>query len=276
MQMSESHAALTLAAALRVMAPMVQLLLREGVTYSQFTNALKKTFLEAAPGLLESSGAKVNDSSISTLTGIHRKDVREWRNVGEPLPQTKTLSAVMAVYTRWANDPEFCDQAGHPRVLERLGGQESFEALASKVTNDVRPLALLQELIRLGIAIKVTDDAKPGSDLVKLCVDAFVPAEGASEMLQLFSDNAGDHLAAAVHNLSDKSTPMLEQSVYADHLTPESISVMNTLVRQIWTEAFETIVRDATVLSDQDRNRIDANQRMRIGMYFFHGPDLKS
>jgi hypothetical protein len=35
-------------------------------------------------------------------------------------------------------------------------------------------------------------------------------------------------------------------------------------------------VRDATVLSDQDRNQVGANQRMRIGMYFYHGPDLKS
>ena len=274
--MSESHADLTLAAALRVMAPMVQLLLQEGVTYTQFSNALKKTFLEAAPGILETSSAKVNDSSISTLTGIHRKDVREWRTVGEPLPQTKTLSAVMSVYTRWTSDPEFCDQSGRPRVLERLGGQGTFEALASKVTSDVRSLALLQELIRLGIAIKVTNDQTPGSDLVKLCVDAFVPAEGACEMLQLFSDNVGDHLAAAVHNLSDKSSPMLEQSVYADHLSPQSISAMNALARRLWTEAFQTVVRDATVLSDQDRNQVDGNQRMRIGMYFYHGPDLKS
>jgi len=95
-------------------------------------------------------------------------------------------------------------------------------------------------------------------------------------MLQLFSDNVGDHMAAAVHNLSDKGSPMLEQSVYADHLSPESISAINALVRRLWTEAFQTIVRDATVLSDQDRNQVGANQRMRIGMYFYHGHDLGS
>lgn len=275
-QMSESHADLTLAAALRVMAPMATLLLKEGVTYSQFANALKKIFLEAASAVLEESGSKVNDSSVSTLTGIHRKDVREWRNVGEPLPQTRTFSAVMEVYARWANDPEFCDKAGNPRVLERFGGPGTFEALASKTTSDVRPLALLQELVRLGIVNKVTDDAKDGPDRVKLCVDAFVPPKGASEMLRLFSDNVGDHLAAAAHNLSGQSAPMLEQSIYANKLRPESISTMNALARQIWIDAFQTIVRDATALSDQDRNEPDANQRMRIGMYFYHGTELKS
>jgi len=95
--MSESRADLSLAAALRVMAPLVELLLREGVSYPRFANALKKTFLEAAPGVLEASSTRVNDSSISTLTGIHRKDVREWRSVGQPLPQAKSLGAVMEV-----------------------------------------------------------------------------------------------------------------------------------------------------------------------------------
>ena len=93
--MSESRADLTLAAALRVMAPLVELLLHEGVTYTRFANALKATFLEAAPSVLEESSTRVNDSSVSTLTGIHRKDVREWRSVGQPLPQAKAFSAVV-------------------------------------------------------------------------------------------------------------------------------------------------------------------------------------
>jgi hypothetical protein len=274
--MSETHADLTLAAALRIMAPMVRLLLQEGITYPLFTNALKKTFLDVATVVLETSESKVNDSSISTLTGIHRKDVREWRTVGETRPQAKTFSLAMEVFTRWANDPEFCDKNGHPRVLDRLGAAGTFDALAYKTTNDVRPLALLQELIRLGIAMKVTDDANPESDKVQLCVGAFVPQEGAAELLRLMSDNVGDHLSSAVHNVTGGATPMLEQSIFADSLRPESIVAMTALVRQIWTDTFQTIVRDATALCDQDRNHPDADQRMRIGMYFYHGPDHKS
>jgi hypothetical protein len=274
-QASESHVDLTLDAALRVMAPMVKLLLNEGVTYTRFTNALKKSFLEAAPSVLESSGSKVNDSSLSTLTGIHRKDVREWRTVGEPLPQAKSFSAVMAVFTRWANDPEFCDKKGHPKILDRLGSTGTFESLASKVTNDVRPLALLQEMIRLGVASKVTDDDNAETDKVRLCMEALVPKQGSAELLQLFSDNVGDHLAAAVHNLSRGADPMLEQSIYADNLRPESVAEINALSRKIWTSAFQTIVSNATVLSDKDEGQAGANQRLRVGMYFYHGSNLE-
>jgi len=276
---SESRADLTLAAALRVMAPLVELLLREGVTYPRLTNALKKTFLEAATSVLEANSARVNDSSLSTLSGIHRKDVREWREVGQPRAQTKTFGAVMEVFTRWANDPDYCDNQGHPRVLDRLGGPGSFEALATSVSNDVRPLTLLQELIRLGVARRVDDASAGGGDKVSLCMDAFVPKEGSAEMLQLFSDNVGDHLAAAAHNLKADSVPMLEQSVFADGLSPESAAAMGTLARQIWSKAFHDIVRQATVLSDQDRGQPGADQRIRMGMYFYQGqnqdrPDL--
>src|SRR5665647_3881451 len=115
--MPESPADLSLAAALRVMAPLVELLLHEGVTYPRFANALKKTFLESATSLLETSSSRVNDSSLSTLTGIHRKDVREWRSVGQTRPQAKTLGAVAEVFTRWASDPTGC---GFFESLNRL------------------------------------------------------------------------------------------------------------------------------------------------------------
>ena len=271
--MSESRSDLALAAALRVVAPLVELLLHEGVAYPRFANALKKTFLDAAPGVLETSAARVNDSSVSTLTGIHRKDVRHWRSAGQPRPPAKTFGAAMEVYTRWASDPLYCNKRGRPRILDRAGGPGSFDALAASVSNDVGSHALLQELVRLGIATRVETDSKAEGGKVALCVDAFVPREGAAEMLQLLSDNVGDHLATAAHNLRATDAPMLEQSVFADGLRPESVAAMHTLARQIWSSAFHDIVRDATALSDRDRGRSGADRRIRIGMYFHHGPD---
>lgn len=273
--MSESRTDLSLDAALRVMEPLVEWLLHEGVSYPQLATALKKTFLDAAPLVLEASAARVNDSSVSTLTGIHRKDVREWRAVGRPRPQAKTFGAVMEVFTRWANDQEYCDSHGRPRILDRSGGVGSFEALAASTSNDVHPHTLLREMIRLGIARRVETDANEEVDKVSLCADALVPKEGTAEMLQLFADNVGDHLAAATHNLSGSTSPMLEQSVFADGLRPESVTAMSALARRLWMNAFHDIVSDATTLSNQDRGRPDADRRVRIGMYFYQGPATK-
>lgn len=276
MTTSETRTDLTLAAAVRVLEPMLKLLLREGVTYPQLSNALKKTFLEVAPCVLQDSSAKINDSSISTLTGIHRKDVREWRSVGRPLPQAKAFGAAMDAFTRWANDPAYCDSRGRPRALDRAGATGSFEALATSISKDVRPHTLLRELVRLGVAERVASESGRAVDKVSLCVDAFVPKEGTAEMLQLLSDNVGDHLAAAVHNVLGSSPPMLEQSIFADSLRPQSVAVMNELARKIWSKAFHKIVSQATTHSAKDAGQPDADQRIRVGMYFYRGPNLKS
>jgi hypothetical protein len=273
--MSESRTDLALDAALRVLGPLVKLLLHEGVTYPRFVGALKQTFLDMAPGLLQSSGTPVNDSSVSTLTGIHRKDVREWRSVGRPLPPARTLGAVMRAFTRWASDPQYCDGQGRPKALDRAGGADSFEALAASVSNDVHPHTLLQELIRLGVAQTQQSGSGAKGEKVILSLDAFVPREGAAEMLQLLSDNVGDHLAAATHNVMGTNAPMLEQSVFADSLRPESVAVMAALARRLWLSAFHDLVRDATALSEQDRGHKDAGQRFRVGMYFYQGDSSK-
>jgi len=266
---------LTLAAAQRVMAPMVGMLLREGVTYPRLAHALKQTFLDAAPAVLAASSTPISDSSISTLTGVHRKDVREWRTVGRPLPQANTFGAVMKVFTRWASDPEYCDKTGCPRALERSGGAGSFEALATATSKDVHPQTLLQELIRLGVATLECGDASGRGERVSLRVDALVPTAGIAEILQLLADNVGDHLSAAAHNLTPGAEPMLEQSVFADDLRPESANAMGRLARGIWSKVFHDIVREATALSNEDFEQADADQRIRIGMYFYRSPNLK-
>ncbi len=255
------------------MSPLVELLLHEGVTYPRFANALKKTFLEAAQNVLETDSARVTDSRISVLSGVHRKDVREWRRAGRPRPQAKIAGAVMAVFTRWASDPDYSDENGRPRTLDRAGGPGSFEALAASVSNDVHPRTVLQELTRLGVVRLTQGESNGSGDKVSLCAEAFVPQKGAAEMLQLFADNVGDHIAAAKHNLIGERPPMLEQSVYADSLTPESAAALSALARQIWSSAFREFARKATALDRQDKRKPGADQRVRFGMYYYHGPN---
>jgi hypothetical protein len=275
MSSPESRADLTLATAVRLLEPLLPLLLREGVTYQRLSVELKKAILEAAPGVLLDSSIRINDSSVSTLTGIHRKDVREWRSAGRPRAQAKTFGAVMTLFTRWSTDPTYCDAKGRPLVLERKGGPGTFEALAASVSNDVHPRTVLQELLRLGVVELVEGKSEGADDRVRLCVDAFVPKDGAPEMLQLLSDNVGDHLAAAVQNVLGATPPMLEQSIFAESLRPQSVEQMSVLARKVWQGAFSEIVRKATALSDKDAGQEGADQRIRVGMYFYHGPNLK-
>lgn len=266
---SESRSDLALAASLRLLASLVTMLLREGVTYPHFAQALKQVFLEAAAKIIDERDGRPNDSNISMLSGVHRKDVREWRRAGKPRPPAKTLSVAMQVFARWVSDPAYRDEQGEPRLLERGGASGSFEELAASVSNDVHPRTVLEELLRLGVVAVDNQAGEATPTRLRLCSGAFVPREGYAEMLQLFADNVGDHVAAATSNLVGTEAPLLEQSVYANGLSTESADALNALSRGLWAGVLQQMVRTATLLSKQDQGVEGADERVRLGMYFY-------
>jgi len=135
----------------------------------------------------------------------------------------------------------------------------------------VHSRTLLEELVRLGVVTIVNEGEEVSSQRLRLSADGFVPKEGIAEMLQLFADNVGDHMATAVQNIKGND-PLLEQSVYANKLSPQSAEKLNALSRQIWAKAFHEIVTEATKLCREDEASPDANQRVRLGMYYYKGP----
>jgi hypothetical protein len=176
------------------------------------------------------------------------------------------------VFTRWISDPRFLDSRRRPRRLPRLasaGGARSFEALAEGISRDVRPRALLDELVRLGL-VQVD-----GDDQVTLNHRAFVPARGSREALYYFGENAHDHLAAAVHNLLGQGTEHLEQGVFGDALSEESVRALEALVRSEWGRMLRAIVPQATRLDARDAREGRKGMRMRFGVYFYSEPGGK-
>ncbi|MGZ5185946.1 MAG: DUF6502 family protein [Caldimonas sp.] len=243
-----------------LMAPVALWLLRNGVSYPAFAELLKSVFVAAARGELERSATKPTQSSLSLLSGVHRKDVRA---LGEPVaarpPRRPPLSS--QVFTRWLTDRRYRDKDGQPRALPRTGDGRSFETLCKELSNDVHPRAVLDELLRLG---QVGLD---GERVVALS-RSFVPLPRHEEMTALFSANVADHIAAAVSNLTSDSPRFLEQSVYADGMTQDSIDLLHAAAREAWAHAFEALVTRARERVDHDRSG-DGDRRMRFGSYFF-------
>ena len=239
--------------------PVVQAALREGITYPQFAQALKSTFFDAARKELEDRGSRLTDSAISILSGVHRKDVKVLGQSNRQL--SRHLSIASEVYTRWLASPETTDSSGSPLPLPRIGQAPSFETLAHSVTKNVHPRTVLEELLRLKLV--VLDDT-----VVVPQKASFVPSEGYAEMASFMASNLGDHAAAACANLAGQEIPFLEQSVFADGLTEESIELLALLARQSWKRIFD----DAVALASQRVTRdeaLEGKKRMRLGVYFY-------
>lgn len=265
-QLTDPRGRIALRTAMAMLVPLARWLVRNGVHYASFAPALKPVFVEAAKRELQATGAKITDSSLSVLSGVHRRDIRAFGQQSANDPEPKTPSAASQVFTRWLTDPGLRDARNKPTVLPKMGGTRSFDNLAREVSSDVHPRTLLAELQRLGLV-------EVDGDNVRLLVHAFVPQEGFDGRAMLFSANVADHIAAAAHNLTDGEGRFLEQSVFGSGLAPASVEALGDTARRLWTEAFEKIVREATHRYERDRVEPQAQMRMRFGVYYYAEPD---
>src|SRR5204863_2070050 len=131
-------------------------------------------------------------------------------------------------------------------------------------STDVHPRTVLDELVRLGLAEQHGEQVVPQAQM-------FVPAHGLEDRAALFSADVADHIATAVHNLTETGPKLLEHSVFADGLTPASAQALADEARALWTRAFEAMVAQA-----QARVAADAaaggTTRIRFGSYFHADP----
>lgn len=258
---------------LALLAPLVRLLLRHGVTYPVFAAALKRVFLQEAQAELAGRGMAATDSAVSLLSGVHRRDVRTLTRgaLAEPASAPPpALGMAAQVVARWLHEPAFRTAAGTLRVLPRDGtpAAPGFDALVEGVSRDVRPKAVLDELLRLGVI-------EESADGLVLARSGFAPGAGFEETLWLTAQNLHDHAAAAVANLSGpRSRPggFLEQAVFVDEITALSAERLHDVSVEAWKRAFATVMAEAQTRFDDDAAHAPAEarrHRARFGVYFF-------
>ena len=265
--MPQSRSTLALAAVLKVFRPLARFLLRQGVAYPAVAAALKQVFVDAARAELQAAGRKQTDSAVSLLSGVHRRDVRTLGQAAaqggaDDADEPKNVSS--QVVARWLSDPQYLDANGEPLALPRYGAAPSFDSLVTATSSDIRARTMLAELERLGIA-------ENDGSAIRLQAPGFAPRQGFAETLALLRDNLQDHAAAATLNAGG-SHNYLEQSVFVDELTKESVEHLHAVSARVWRQAFRTVMREAQARFDHDRAHAGADQRVhraRFGSYFY-------
>lgn len=255
-----------LVAVRRILRPLARLLMAHGIHFPAFSELAKWVFVDVAARDFPDDGSGLSDSRVCLLSGVHRREVKRLR-AETPLHQMpQSVSMGAQIVARWCAESLYLDAQRRPKPLPRLsgqGGEASFERLVESVSKDIRPRAVLDEWLRLGVA--TLDEA----DCVHLAEAAFVPANGVEEKAFFFGKNLHDHLAAATHNLLDGKPAYLERCVYYDGLSDASIEKLRLLSRELAVGALQEINRQAMTLQQQDSERENADQRMTFGVYFY-------
>jgi hypothetical protein len=177
------------------------------------------------------------------------------------------LSTGADVVTRWLTDRRFLSARREPRSLSRRKGDtaDSFSALVRSIDADLRPTAVLAEMVRFGIV-------QVDGEHVHLVVDSFVPQKGFDDQVQYLAENGHDHLAAAVHNLGAPNAPLLEQSISASELSAASAEELERTARRLWKLVMQQFMERAVELESRDKLDGKTGARINFGTYFYKEP----
>lgn len=253
--------------------PLVRLFLGYGIGLPTLVQLLKEAYVTVAERDFRIEGRKPSDSRVSVMTGVHRKDVRRLQRAPDS-PQQAPLSVLIGgqLVARWKKHPDYLDARGKPQKLPRFkrdGGASSFEALAESVTRDVGPQAILDELVRTGLA------RIDNKNRACLEVAAFKPHIDIEEKADYFGKSLHDHIAVVAHNLRGDAPPFLERTVRYTHLSSRSVTDLTRLAERMAIRGLQQINRRARLLKQRDRGDKLHDIRMTFGTFFYHEKEPK-
>lgn len=265
-------------AARQVLDPIAQLFVAHGLSYAQAEALLKESFFAAGERELARAGIKSNVSRLSVSSGLNRKEIRRLAESVEAetesserryRPTRAPVSPACALYTRWLTDPAWRNRKQPDTLpLRADNNQPSFEQLAREISSDAHPRTLLEELRRLGLAV-LSDDGQS----VQMSSSGFVPMLEQTAMLDLLADNLSDHATTAVLNVIEPDNPHLEQAVFCENLSENSIQTLHQRAREIWAKTMKELVATMSGMEKRDKGDDDKNNqnkhRIRIGMYCY-------
>src|SRR5438093_4332329 len=256
-------------ALIEMVRPIVKRLLALGVPFGRVEARLRELFVEMAEVELALPGRRQTDSRIALVTGINRKEVRRIRSADRRAgaPRSFSMNQAVSLISRWRTDPQTSDRSGRPRPLPYQASRgASFIKLARKVTGDLAPRILLDEMVRSGAA-----EIRPG-DVVVLKGDAYVPKMEPAEKLQILAEDPAELVETILRNiLAEERERLLQRKVYFDNLGSDAARRIRAEMRR---EGERFLRRMNRLLARYDRDRTPKapggeRHYAGLGVYFF-------
>ncbi|MGI9303635.1 MAG: DUF6502 family protein, partial [Gammaproteobacteria bacterium] len=129
----------------------MRILLRQGVSFSAFTDVAKRIYVEVAETDFPVEGRQQSASRISVLTGVHRREVARLKKLPpvEEEAVSENANRAVRVISGWLRDERYHDTKGDPDSLP-LEGDRSFGELVKQYSGDIPLRAVADELLRVG------------------------------------------------------------------------------------------------------------------------------
>jgi hypothetical protein len=263
--------------ALRMMLkPLVKLLVSQGVSHGDFSEAAKDVYVEVAIRNFDKS-SKVNQSRIAILTGLTRKEVK---NVIDRAmraePNTKNFSRPSRVLAGWHSDPQFLGPYGVPLEIPYEasvdGGTPSFVDLVKTYSGDMAPRPMLKELMRIGAVIETENNT------YKVMRRDFIPEALSAELVERLGEVTQNFFSTAAKNIEKKGPDdgLFERIVFAENgVTPNTVKLFDEFVKHRGQKFLEEL-DNWLVAREKVEREVPRSIQTGFGMYhYIESPEEK-
>lgn len=247
--------------------PLVHVLLVCGITWREFADLSKTTYVDVATKQFGKRGRPTNVSRTAVMTGLPRREVRRQREKlqNAPGPQPGYVTKACLVLASWHLDPEFLDKRGQPALLKASGEGRSFEALVAKCGGgDVRPSTLLKELTSAG-AVSQRRDGK-----VRALMRDYIPQSMDEHLVRLWGSVLADVARTYAHNMmrSPKTAARFERAAVNDRIPAAAVPAFLQILNQEGQAFLERMDRWLTEHQVNDPSQSTGESvRLGIGLY---------
>jgi len=255
-----------LAAARFFMAPIVSVLLRSGVTWSEFADLLKEVFVETARRDYGRQGRPTNSARVAMITGLSRREVTRVRDVilGKTDSQPSVGSRISQILTGWHTDPEFSDGSGQAKELTEDGDAQSLKVLLKRFGGDLPHGAITKELLELGLIEKLPDDR------YRVSSRNYVRSELDPDIIHQMGVALYDHASTLAHNVDQdrNAAARFERIAAVNNLAPKHVKTFVTLLEERGQSFLEEMDSWLSRHAAPESEKSDSNGvRTGVGLY---------
>jgi hypothetical protein len=260
-----------------IVRPLVRLLIAHGISFTEIAEHLKRLYVEVANDHFTIEGKRQTDSRIALVTGVHRKDVKRFREEDSGLREEKQgFSPTAMILSRWAGESRFMtkgsarpllrrrDALAHPdKSVARLA---TFEDLIESVSKDIPVRAVLDEWLRVGV-VTINDANEIEMDL------RWSSTAGEHEsFLSLTAVHGYDRLTAAMENYLSSSVRHPIKSVDIRGITHQDVEMFAEMFDRHSAKFIDTFNGRMTTTQEKRGKSSEANMRVGLGLYYYSEP----
>ena len=249
---------------------LAKILLRKGIAFGEFSQLIKRAYIDVTEKQLLKSEGKATTSRIAIVTGLTRKEVGNLRKQSKSeAPGSSKYNRAVRVISGWLEDTEFSSIDGLPKALPINGDKGSFEALVNRYSGDIPVRAMLDELERVKVIKKI------GEQHISLLRHAYVPLDDEDETLTILGADVSELISTIDHNLTtDNKELYFQRKVSYNNLPAECLPEFQKMVNQDGQYLLEKFNE---WLMQQDRDINPDKQgtgqiKAGVGIFYFEEP----